>query len=166
MLLPSPEEIVSSRLTLRVRGLSLYFVVLSKQSSIAHNLTTWGYDDCQANTSDGAFGGMLTKLLFRHLPYNYPERSTYAHFPFMVPKKMKESAAKLPGNLEPKYDWRRPDVPVGLTLVAKKYSDVQQLLAEPAVFTSGVAERLNVLTFGVQLNDAHVGPPYTDRWRT
>ena len=161
MLSPSPEGIASSRLTSLVCSFRpLYLCLLSKQCSIAHNLTTWGYDDCQANTSDGSFGGMLTKLLFRHLPNNYPARSAYAHFPFMVPKKMREFATKLPGHIEPQYEWGRPHVPVRPPIVAKRYLDVRQLLAEPATFTSGVAERLRMLTLGVQLNIGPVGPSY------
>jgi len=116
-----------------------------------HNLTTWGYDDCQANKLDGSFGGMMTKLLFRHLPNNYPAGSAYAHFPFMVPRKMKEFAKDLAGDIEPKYDWSRPDVPVGTPIVFRGYSEVKELLVGSA-FTSGVAERLEVLTLGVQLN--------------
>jgi linoleate 10R-lipoxygenase len=101
---------------------------------------------------------MLTKLLFRHLPNNYPAGSAYAHFPFLVPKKMKEFAKDLAGDIEPKYDWSRPDVPVGPPIVFRGYSEVKELLVGSA-FTSGVAERLEVLTLGVQLNIPSVGPP-------
>jgi linoleate 10R-lipoxygenase len=113
--------------------------------------------------SDGSFGGMLTKLLFRHLPDYYPTGSTYAHFPFLVPKKMKGYAQKLPGDVDLKYDWNRPAVPAGPTVVATRHSEVQQLLAEPACFTSGVAQRLEILSGGVPLNryTTLVGPPYT-----
>jgi linoleate 10R-lipoxygenase len=95
---------------------------------------------------------MLTKLLFRHLPDYYPTGSTYAHFPFLVPRKMKEFAQELPGDVDLKYDWSRPAVPAGHTVVAKSYSEVQHLLAKPALFTSGVAQRLEILTGGVPLN--------------
>jgi hypothetical protein len=101
---------------------------------------------------------MVTKLLFRHLPDNYPAGSAYAHFPFLVPKRMKEYAEKLPGDIEHKYDWCRPNVPACPPIVARKYSEVKQLLSGPA-FTSGVEKRLEVLTLGVQLNIAPVGPP-------
>lgn len=120
--------------------------------STALNLTTWGYDDCQANLSDGSYGGMLTKLLFRHLPDYYPTGSTYAHFPFLVPDRMKGFAQKLPGDVDLEYDWNRPAVPVGPPVIATRYSEVQQLLAKPALFTSGVAQRLEILTGGVPLN--------------
>jgi linoleate 10R-lipoxygenase len=101
---------------------------------------------------------MLAKLLFRHLPNNYPAGSAYGHFPFMVPKKMKECVKQLPGDNEPKYDWCRPDVPVGSPILARTYLEVKQLFSESA-FTSGVAKRLEVLTLGVHLNIPPVGPP-------
>ncbi|KAI0302469.1 heme peroxidase [Russula brevipes] len=116
------------------------------------NLTNWGYNDCQANTADGSYGGMLSKLLFRHFPNHYPARSAYAHFPFLVPERMRNYARKLPGDVEPKYIWTRPPVPADTTVVATRYSDVLQLLSEPENFSSGVAERLGILTGGVHLN--------------
>ena len=101
---------------------------------------------------------MLSKLLFRHLPDYYPARTAYAHFPFLVPRRMREYAKKLPGDIEPKYHWSRPNVPACPLIVARKYAEVKQLLAGSA-FTSGVEKRLEILTLGVQLNVAPVGPP-------
>jgi hypothetical protein len=105
---------------------------------------------------------MLTKLLFRHLPNHYPARSAYAHFPFLVPERMRNYAQKLPGDVEPKYIWTRPPVLADTTVVATSYSDVRQLFSEPEIFSSGVAERLGILTGGVHLNITPVGPPYGD----
>ncbi|KAH9961421.1 heme peroxidase [Lactifluus volemus] len=116
------------------------------------NLTTWGYNDCQANTSDGSYGGMLTKLLFRHLPSFYPVTSTYAHFPFLVPRMMKNFAREISGDLVAKYKWDRPLVPNGPTVVLKRYSEVQQVFAESTIFNSGAEQRLNYLCGGVRLN--------------
>jgi linoleate 10R-lipoxygenase len=65
---------------------------------------------------------------------------------------MKEFAQELPGDVDLKYDWSRPAVPAGHTVVTKSYSEVQHLLAKPALFTSGVAQRLEILTGGVPLN--------------
>ena len=153
MLFVSPEGIASSRLIIRVCSFHPFSILTPFQSySIAQNLTTWGFDDCQANTSDGSYGGMLTKLLFRHLPDSYPTGSTYAHFPFMVPSRMKGFAEELPGDVDLKYGWNRPAVPVGPTVVARRYPEVQELLAKPALFTSGVAQRLEILTGGVPLH--------------
>ena len=57
---------------------------------------------------------MLTKLLFRTLPDYYPAGSTYAHFPFLVPSKMK-SVMQAKGEAD-LYIWDRvsPSVSKGL----------------------------------------------------
>ncbi len=109
---------------------------------------------------------MLTKLLFRHLPDYYPLGSSYAHFPFLVPGKMKGFAQELPGDVDIKYDWNHPAPPVGSTVIKTKYSEVQQLLSNPAIFISGAAQRLEILTGGVPLNryTSLVGPPF-ERYR-
>lgn len=65
---------------------------------------------------------------------------------------MKGFAQKLPGNVDLKYDWNRPAAPPGPSVEATSYSEVQQLLANPTHFTSGVAQRLEILTGGVPLN--------------
>ncbi|KAI0060307.1 heme peroxidase [Artomyces pyxidatus] len=126
------------------------------------NLTTWGYQDCQVDDADGSYGGMLTKLLFRHLPDYYPAGSVYAHFPFMVPKTMEKYAGELPGDMAKKYTWSRPPVPVGPTAVAKSYAEVKHILADPTVFGSNVARRLNVLTRGVPLDSTPVRAVLSD----
>ncbi|KAI9450785.1 heme peroxidase [Lactarius psammicola] len=127
------------------------------------NLTTWGYNDCQADTADGSYGGMLTKLLFRHLPDYYPAGSTYAHFPMLVPEKMRDFAKDLPDDdLESKYDWDRPRVPAGPTVVVNSYSEVQRLLAQPAIYASSAQQRLQNLTGGVHLDFASVGYALTN----
>lgn len=53
---------------------------------------------------------MLTKLLFRTLPEFYPPGSAYAHFPFMVPERVKESMQKR-GDPVDDYTWTRPTGP-------------------------------------------------------
>jgi linoleate 10R-lipoxygenase len=95
---------------------------------------------------------MVTKLLFRHLPSFYPVTSTYAHFPFLVPMRMKNFARDISGELVAKYKWDRPLVPAGPTVVLKRYSEVQQALAEPTIFNSGAEQRLSYLCGGVSLN--------------
>ncbi|KIJ37088.1 hypothetical protein M422DRAFT_232076 [Sphaerobolus stellatus SS14] len=59
-----------------------------------HNLTSWGYQDCETTNDNGSLGGMLTKLLFRALPNHYTPNSIYAHFPFMVPAHTHETMKK------------------------------------------------------------------------
>jgi prostaglandin-endoperoxide synthase 2 len=120
------------------------------------NLTAWGYNDCQPDTADGSYGGMLTKLLFRHLPDYYPAGSAYAHFPMMVPERMRDFAKELPDDVERKYHWDRPRVPAGPTVVVSSYSEVQRLLAQPTIYTSSAQQRLEILTGGVHLDFASV----------
>jgi linoleate 10R-lipoxygenase len=120
--------------------------------SQAFNLTTWGYNDCQADTADGSFGGMMTKLLFRHLPDYYPAGSAYAHFPMMVPEKMVDFAKGYPDDVWRKYNWDRPSVPAGPPVVVNSYSGVQTLFSQPTIYTPCSQQRLEILTGGVQLD--------------
>jgi prostaglandin-endoperoxide synthase 2 len=76
----------------------------------ANNLTSWGYNDCKADEADGSFGGMISKLLLRHLGEYYPTGSIYAHFPFIVPEKMKDYIANLPDISVGDYAWEKPEV--------------------------------------------------------
>lgn len=76
----------------------------------------------------------------------------------MVPERTREAVQQRVVDVEAKYNWNRPAVPVGPTVVAKSYSDVKRLFAEPARFTSKIARRLDILTGGVQLNITPVGP--------
>lgn len=62
---------------------------------IANNLTSWGFQDCARDTSNGAFGAALPKLLFRHLPRHYAANSTYALYPFYTPHTAKRNLAAL-----------------------------------------------------------------------
>ena len=70
-------------------------------------MTVWGYNDCQADENDGSFGGILCKLLFRHLPEYYPPNSAYGRFPFMVPETMRGYIIAQ-GSPEDAYVWTRP----------------------------------------------------------
>ncbi|KAH6916274.1 heme peroxidase [Coprinopsis sp. MPI-PUGE-AT-0042] len=72
------------------------------------NLTAWGFQDCQYNKADGAFGGMLGKLLLRTLPDYFPRGSAYAHFPFLVPSYLEERWKKDAPEIVAKYTWNRP----------------------------------------------------------
>lgn len=51
---------------------------------------------------------MLSRLLFRHLPEYYPTGSAYAHFPFMVPQRMKNYMEGQPGSPVRDYIWTKP----------------------------------------------------------
>ena len=126
--------------------------------SQAFNLTTWGFNDCQPDTADGSYGGMLTKLLFRHLPDYYPAGSAYAHFPMMVPEKMRDFAKEHPNDDWRKYEWGRPPVPTGPTVIVTSYSEVLRLFTQPTIYTSSSPQRLEILTGGVRLDFPSVCP--------
>jgi linoleate 10R-lipoxygenase len=124
----------------------------------ASNLTSWGYRDCQFNPRDGSYGGMLTKLLFRHLPDHYPVRSAYAHFPFLVPTRMMEDMAKRSDDLVKKYTWTRPGQAKGL-VTAVTHAQVSKLLEDTQNFNSIHEKRLASLTDGVVIDHELVGHP-------
>ena len=101
---------------------------------------------------------MLTKLLFRHLPDYYPAGSAYAHFPMMVPEKMRDFAKEHPDDDWRKYDWGRPSAPTGPTVIVTSYSEVQRLFTQPTIYTSSSPQRLEILTGGVRLDFTSVCP--------
>jgi linoleate 10R-lipoxygenase len=123
------------------------------------NLTTWGYADCQYPTAaDGSYGGMLTKLLFRHFPAYYPARSAYAHFPFLEPsymeKTMRERDATNKTNIADQYIWSRPKPPVGVQSreisVVDSYVGASEILNSPQVWKSDYDERLGIVVAGLK----------------
>ncbi|KAI9456431.1 heme peroxidase, partial [Boletus coccyginus] len=72
-----------------------------------YNLTSWGYQHCMVNTTNGSYGGMLSKLLFQLLPDQYPADSIYAHFPLLTPDFMRPHIASRSTDLI-YYDFSRP----------------------------------------------------------
>ncbi|KAK7052388.1 heme peroxidase [Favolaschia claudopus] len=112
------------------------------------NLTTWGYRDCQFDTKDGSYGGMLTKLLFRTLPAYYPPRSAYAHFPFLDPAYMKDYMSENNPALAQEYIWTRPTLPANAdtTIVFKTVESVRAVLDNPVVFPNKYSERMKTVT--------------------
>ncbi|KIK63913.1 hypothetical protein GYMLUDRAFT_40125 [Collybiopsis luxurians FD-317 M1] len=117
------------------------------------NFTTWGFEDCQyPSTPDGSFGGMLTKLLFRHFPAYYPARSAYAHFPLLDPKFMKVQMEQ--AGTADKYIWTRPQTPVGVqtgeTVVVDSYAGATEVLYNPKVWKSDYEKKLGIVVSGLQ----------------
>ncbi|XP_006456120.1 hypothetical protein AGABI2DRAFT_195360 [Agaricus bisporus var. bisporus H97] len=115
------------------------------------NLTAWGYQDCQFDKENGSYGGMLTKLLFRTLPDQYPAGSVLAHFPFNIPTKMHDVlAARNDGSLQ-RYRWpteldrTNPLPPLKDDYERKVVNDLaavkQALIVDAAKFVSNVTER-------------------------
>lgn len=114
-----------------------------------YNLTTWGYEDCQFNTNDGSYGGMLTKLLLRTLPDQYKPKSAYAHFPFLVPsfmeQNLKERDSRNGTDEVSKYTWIRPSTPSSSPKGIQTYEVVQQILESTNDFASASDERLETI---------------------
>ncbi|KAJ3785898.1 heme peroxidase [Lentinula aff. detonsa] len=117
------------------------------------NLTTWGFADCQYPTApDGSFGGMLTKLLFRHFPAYYPARSAYAHFPFLDPVYM-EKELRNRGTAD-QYIWARPRPPVGVQVgevsVIDSYDAVTKILSAPQDWKADYDLKLGTVVAGLK----------------
>ncbi|KAG6878460.1 hypothetical protein C0993_006300 [Termitomyces sp. T159_Od127] len=98
------------------------------------NCTQWGYQDVQFDKDDGSYGGLLTKLLFRTLPNNYPIGSAYAHFPFLVPDYIREMNLEIGNN--PKYIWERPPARSSDTVNVNTYAGAKQVLNNPRFYST------------------------------
>lgn len=98
----------------------------------AFNLTSWGFQDLETTDDNGSLGGMLTKLLFRALPRHYTPRSIYAHFPFIVPSRMRENMKQDP-NMIRRYDWSDPHK-VSPIIPIEGFEFVNEIVANPTVF--------------------------------
>ena len=109
-----------------------------------YNLTSWGYLDCYSHEDDGAYGGVLTRLLYRALPEYYPATSSYARFPFVVPSTMERYLEKLVDSPVKKYEFDRPKAPVPVVL-ATQYDIAQMVLTDIKDFRSGVENKLRSL---------------------
>jgi hypothetical protein len=117
---------------------------------LAFNLTAWGYQDCQFDKEDGSYGGMLTKLLFRTLPDQYPAGSALAHFPFYIPKKMHDTLTSRNDGSLSRYRWPAelggadplPPLKDYEWKVVNDLATVKQVLTtDAAKFASNVIER-------------------------
>jgi linoleate 10R-lipoxygenase len=72
----------------------------------SHNLTAWGFADCQRDPNAFGFGSTLGRLFLRTLPNNYTENSIYTFFPLMTPESMKTNLTNL--GVVDQYDLSRP----------------------------------------------------------
>ncbi|KIL62783.1 hypothetical protein M378DRAFT_12576 [Amanita muscaria Koide BX008] len=104
------------------------------------NLTSWGYQDCQYDTKDGSFGGLLTKLLYRTLPDYFPSDSAYAHFPFLDPSWMKKQMIENGRSDVNQYSWSRPQS-VRPSISVSNDEEVRRVLHD-SVFASDAKDRL------------------------
>ena len=118
--------------------------------NIVYNLTSWGYQDCFAQKDDGAYGGVLTRLLYRALPEYYPARSSYARFPFIVPDVMRKYLAKLVDSPVGKYNFTRPK-PISV-VVKGDYHHVRAILSNTEEFPRRSINKLSSLTGNAKLD--------------
>ena len=89
---------------------------------------------------------MLTKLLFRTLPQHYTPKSIYAHFPFIVPSRMREKMKKEPGMVE-RYDWTEPHS-VSAIIPVKDYWFVKEIVTNTTTFCARYETLAASLTAG------------------
>ncbi|KAG8881440.1 hypothetical protein FRB97_009566 [Tulasnella sp. 331] len=108
----------------------------------AFNLTTWGINDCARNPDNSANGGVLCKLLLRHLPNNYSSDSSYAIFPMVTPKEM--NALLLQKGLSQRYSFSLPTAQQPVHVISQ-YAAAMAALASPELVSDVPNDVLEVL---------------------
>ncbi|KAG9091000.1 hypothetical protein FRC06_000785 [Ceratobasidium sp. 370] len=109
------------------------------------NLTIWGFQDCQRDINNGAFGGILSKILMRNLPEHYTFNSVYALFPFLVPGQIKKHLTDM--GIADQYDFERPKEAREVVGV-NSYAAVREVLGDPKTYAVTYVENMNALTNG------------------
>ncbi|KAK7681445.1 hypothetical protein QCA50_015537 [Cerrena zonata] len=94
-----------------------------------NNLTTWGYQECARDPTNGAYGSAIPKLLLRHLPRHYPSNSIYALFPFFTPQRATEILTGL--GVVGKYDRKRPSRPTPIPKVVDTIAGIDYVFSNP-----------------------------------
>ncbi|OBZ79068.1 Psi-producing oxygenase A [Grifola frondosa] len=110
------------------------------------NLTAWGFQDCARDPNNGAFGAALPKLLFRHLPRHYPQKSVYGLFPFFIPEVTRQNLTKL--GLVDQYSFERP-VAKPAHKTVETLPGIQSVLGDVKKFQTPYGENMRALTKGV-----------------
>ncbi|KAG6822659.1 hypothetical protein H0H92_013026, partial [Tricholoma furcatifolium] len=95
------------------------------------NLTTWGFYDCQRDMDNGAMGGIISKLILRHLPRHFPWNSVYSLYPFFTPEKMKTSLTKR--GIASKYTFDHP-VPLPIPKILNTFTGIKTVWSDPSRF--------------------------------
>jgi linoleate 10R-lipoxygenase len=104
-----------------------------------HNLTAWGFQDCQRSGENAGFGSMLGRLFLRTLPRQYTEDSTFTWFPLMTPEAMKEVLSNV--ETKDKYDFKRPEY-VPAPVHVKEYGEVAGILTNKTKFQDPFLNRV------------------------
>ena len=76
-----------------------------------YNLTAWGWQEYQSNPTDLAAGGIIHKLLLKHLPGIYKENSVWALYPFTNPSQTMKNLKNRNDDLLDKVDFEEPKIP-------------------------------------------------------
>jgi linoleate 10R-lipoxygenase len=103
-----------------------------------HNLTAWGFADCQRDPNAFGFGSTLARLLLRTLPNHFNENSIYTFFPLMTPAAMTTILTQL--KVLDQYDLTRPK-PKSPVACIEGHSNVTSILNDKGNFTSPYAAR-------------------------
>lgn len=110
-----------------------------------HNMTAWGFADCQRDPNAWGFGSTLGRLFLRTLPNDYDVKSVYTWFPLMQPQEMEKYLKDL-GKLDD-YSVERPIQRVPPTTVSG-YVEVGEVLRDGQSFTAMCQERANEVIKG------------------
>lgn len=110
-----------------------------------HNMTSWGFVDCQRDPNGWGFGSTLGRLFLRTLPNDYDEKSVYTWFPLMHPEAM-EGYLKDLGKSDG-YSVERPKKRAPLTNVSG-YVEVGEVLRDAQNFTPVCEQRVSEVIKG------------------
>lgn len=110
-----------------------------------HNLTSWGFADCQRDSNGWGFGSTLGRLLLRTLPHDYDEKSVYTWFPLMQADSMGKYLKDL-GKLD-HYSLERPKTRVKPTTVSG-YVEVGEVLRDEQCFAATCLHRASEVIKG------------------
>lgn len=88
---------------------------------------------------------MLTKLLLRTLPRHYHARSAYAHFPLMVPRRMREFMLNKEPQMVDQYVWYRRQ-PLSTVKTVSSFADVKEVVMESSKFDTPYGKPMAKLT--------------------
>lgn len=101
----------------------------------------------QSSPDNGSLGGMLTKLLYRAFPNDYLPGSIYAHFPFIVPARMRQYMEKQDPQKVKEYNWDKPESLRPISPVTETVA-VKDILSNSSAFSTPYEARMARLTKG------------------
>lgn len=114
-------------------------------------MTTWGFQECARDSTNGAYGAAIPKLLLRHLPRHYPANSVYALFPFFTPATSTKILTDL--GVVAKYDKARPSTITPIPKIVDTIAGIDYVFSNPDKYKVTYAPNMYPLTnnFGFML---------------